>query len=122
MELDKTGLEDRTFGISSMTNPRAYSFMRNLNTGVSRWSENAVEYFGLENEYTANAAEEWEKLIYPDDIEYYRKSYQDILDGKVTAQNFEYRIRNREGNYVLVTCQSVVLPGKDGDLICLRGQ
>lgn len=115
MELDKTGLEDRTFGISSMTNPRAYSFMRNLNTGVSRWSENAVEYFGLENEYTANAAEEWEKLIYPDDIEYYRKSYQDILDGKVTAQNFEYRIRNREGNYVLVTCQSVVLPGKDGE-------
>ena len=115
MELDKTGLEDRTFGISSMTNPRTYSFMRNLNTGISRWSMNAVEYFDLAGEYTADAAEEWERLIYPDDLEYYRRSYQDIIDGSVSSQDFEYRIRNRQGNYVLVTCQSVVIPGKDGE-------
>ena len=68
MMLDKSGLNDRTFGISSMTNPRTYSFICNLNTGVSRWSANAVEYFGLAGEYTDNAAEEWKSHIFPDDV------------------------------------------------------
>lgn len=115
MELDKSGLNDRTFGISSMTNPRTYSFICNLNTGVSRWSANAVEYFGLAGEYTDNAEGEWESHIFPDDLPAYREAYNRIINREVMSQDFEYRIKNRQGNYVLVTCQSIISEGKDGE-------
>lgn len=63
MEFDKTGLDDRTFEISSITNARTYSFMCNMTTGVSRWSKNAVEDFGLSGEYMDDAAKQWASRI-----------------------------------------------------------
>ncbi len=113
--LDKSGLNDRTFGISSMTNPRTYSFICNLNTGVSRWSANAVEYFGLAGEYTDNAAEEWKSHIFPDDMPAYSEAYNRIISREVMSQDFEYRVKNRQGNYVLVTCRSIISEGHDGE-------
>lgn len=114
MEFDKTGLDDRTFEISSITNARTYSFMCNMTTGVSRWSKNAVEDFGLTGEYMTDAAEQWESRISSDDLPSYRESFDRIWNRHSDFQEFEYHIKNRHGDYILVTCRAIIIPGKDG--------
>lgn len=113
MGLDKTGLDDRTFEVSSITNSRTYSFMCNISTGVSRWSKNAVHDFGLSGEYMDDAAEQWESRIHPDDLATYKECYDQIWNGKTDCQEFEYRIRNNNGDYILVTCRAIIIHGKD---------
>ncbi len=115
MEFDKTGLEDRTFEISSITNARTYSFLCNMTTGVSRWSKNAVDDFALSGEYMTDASEQWESRIYPEDLASYRKSFEKIWNRHTDSQEFEYHIKNRYGDYILVTCRAIIIHGKDGD-------
>ena len=48
MEIDRTGLEDRIVDVFlNSTNERGYLFVTNLETNVTRWSQNAVEYFQM---------------------------------------------------------------------------
>ena len=52
MEIDRTGLEDRIVDVFlNSTNERGYLFVTNLETNVTRWSQNAVEYFQMPGEY-----------------------------------------------------------------------
>lgn len=115
MELDKSGLQERTFEVPSVTNKRTYTFLCNMDTNVSRWSKNAVEYFGLPGEYMYNAGEIWEKHIHPDDLDEYMKSYDKLWLGESDKQDFEYRAKNKAGEYVLCTCRCIVMHSSNGE-------
>ena len=115
MELDKSALQERTFEVPSVTNKRTYTFLCNMDTNVSRWSQNAVEYFGLPAEYMFDAGAIWEKHIHPEDLDEYLKSYQELWKGNTDVQDFEYRARNKEGEYVLCTCHCIIMHGTDDE-------
>jgi diguanylate cyclase (GGDEF)-like protein len=87
-----------------------------MQTDVSRWSRNAVEYFGLPGEYMEHAGGLWESYIHPDDRAAYQKDIEEVFSGKKKQHELEYRARNKEGNYVICTCRGVVLKGeKEGE-------
>ena len=113
-EVDKSELESRIFDGFSRTSNRRYIFICNMQTGITRFSSNAVEYFGLSGEYLTNAGAIFEKIIHPD----YRKKYVDSLEAVFTGKNDksigDYRLRNKSGDYVVCTLQSLVLKGEDG--------
>ena len=102
--LDLTGLQERTFEAYSNASENSYLFLANLDTNVSRWSKNAVDYFNLPGEYILDVSTIWEELIHPDDIDVYREKYEAVITGKTEWQDFEYRIRNGYGNYIVCTC------------------
>jgi len=71
MELDKSELDNRMFdGFASGSKDR-YVYVCNMRTGVSRWSKNAVEYFGLPGEYVKNAGLVWAEYIHYEDRDEY---------------------------------------------------
>lgn len=109
--LDLTGLQERTFEAYSNASENSYLFLANLDTDVSRWSKNAVDYFNLPGEYILDVSTIWEELIHPDDIDVYREKYEAVITGKTEWQDFEYRIRNGYGNYIVCTCNCTVLKG-----------
>lgn len=113
--VNRTGLLERTFEVSSLTNKRTYSFVCNLDTNVSRWSKNAVEYFGLPGEYIYDANAVWEEHIHREDLENYREAYEAFWRDGLESQSFEYRARNKKGEYVLCTCKCVILKGGQGE-------
>ena len=115
MTLDTTGLDNRIFAAFSETSSRRYIYVSNLQTNVSRWSKNAVDYFGLEGEYVYNFQEFWNKLIHPDDFEAYNKDITDFMEGKIQSHYAEYRVLNKEGKYVFVTCRGIILKGENGE-------
>ena len=116
MQLDKTGLQNRIFEAFSVTGKRSYIFLCNMKTNVSRWSKNAVEYFGLPDEYMYDAGAIWENYIHPDDIDTYRECFDAVFNGRTQWQDFEYRAKNRFGNYVVCTCQCTILKGENGEI------
>jgi PAS domain S-box-containing protein len=86
-----------------------------MQTNISRWSKSAVDYFGLPGEYMEKADEIWESYIHPDDREVYRRDIEAVFSGKKKYHELEYRVRNREGNYVICTCKGVILYGENGE-------
>ena len=115
MNLDTTGLDNRIFTAFSETSARRYIYVCNLATNVSRWSKNAVDYFGFEGEYIYDFGSSWEALIHPDDVEIYQKDISAFFAGKKKNHYAEYRVRNAEGEYVFVTCRGIILKGENGE-------
>ena len=115
MNLDTTGLDNRIFTAFSETSARRYIFVTNLATNVTRWSKNAVDYFGLEGEYVYNFHELWAKRIHSDDFAAYQKDISAFLEGKIQSHYAEYRVLNKEGNYVFVTCRGIILKGENDE-------
>ena len=115
MNLDTTGLDNRIFTAFSETSARRYIYVCNLATNVSRWSKNAVDYFGFEGEYIYNFQEFWNERIHPDDFATYQKDISAFLEGKIQSHYAEYRVLNKEGNYVFVTCRGIILKGENGE-------
>jgi len=115
MGFDKTGLTGRLFDGFAVTSMHRYVFLRNMNTGVSRWSQNAVADFDLPGEYMVNDSEVWADLIHPEDRADFLKGTEDIYLGKKQRYDLEYRVLNKEGEYVVVTHRGVFMNGKDGE-------
>ncbi|MBQ8417430.1 MAG: EAL domain-containing protein [Phascolarctobacterium sp.] len=115
MTLDTTGLDNRIFTAFSETSVRRYIFVHNLDTDVVRWSANAVEYFDLPGEYMSGFGKIWTPRIHPDDLCKFEQDINAVFSGIKKKHYAEYRVRNKNGNYVFVTCRGVILKGENGE-------
>ena len=95
-----------------------YFFACDLTCDVSRWSKNAVELFGLPDEYMENAAEIWLEHIHPADKQRYSEDLDALFSGKKAQHNIDYRARTNDGQYISVTCKGKIIDNaaKDGKL------
>ena len=114
-ELDRTGLDDYTFQAIASLSERTYIYLCNMQTNVSRWSSNAVEYFGLPGEYMFDAGAIWAEHIHPEDREMYLTDIGNVFSGRQKRHSLEYRARNKYGDYVICTCSGIVQKGTDGE-------
>ena len=92
----------------------AYVYLCDMKTNLSRWSSNAVTFFGLPDEYMYGADEIWEQHIHPDDRELYHRSIAAVFSGQDEGHDMQYRAMRPDGSYVICTCRGVVLRDDDG--------
>ncbi len=116
MKLDLSGLENRVFDALAQTSDRRYIYMTNFRTGVTRWSQNAVEYFGLPGEFFADGAAVWEAVVHPDDRKAFNDDIQAVFAGTKKMHDAEYRARNKDGDYVMCRCRGIMLKDDAGNL------
>ena len=115
MGLDTSGLDSIFFEAFSKTVSKRYLYACNMETGVSRWSRNACDNFDLPGEYFLNAGDVWGNLIHPEDRQMYFDDIEAVFSGKKNSHNLDYRVLNKEGEYVLCTCKGIVQRGfQDG--------
>lgn len=110
--LNRTELESRLFDGFAMASRRRYVYLCNMETGVSRWSRNAVEDFGLPGEFMEDAGMIWAQHIHPEDRETYLKDIDAVFSGKKSYHDMDYRACNKDGEYVICTCRGNVLRGQ----------
>ena len=115
MGLDKTGLDSRIFDALSVTSRRRYVYACNMQTGVSRWSQHIVEDFDMPGEYFMNADELWGRLLHPEDREKYFEDIRAIFNGEKDDHVLDYRVLDKNGNYVMCTCRGTVSRGENGE-------
>ncbi len=100
---------NRIFETFAVTSRSRYVYVYDMEKNVSRWSPNAVDYFGLTGEYIYNAASVWETRIHPDDKDKYNEYLSVVYSGKKTDPNFEYRAKNKNGEFVICASRGVVI-------------
>lgn len=114
-KLDTTGLDDRLFPALSPIHGKTYIYITNLETNVTRWTQNAIEFMGEDSEYMYDAAGKWQKLIHPDDLIYYEREMEKVFSGAKPQFDLIYRARTRDGSYVSCTGSGLILKGKHGE-------
>lgn len=114
MGLNTSDFSDQIFEAFAATSNSRYIFLCNMWTDVSRWSKNAVEYFGMPGEYMEDAATIWEEHIHPEDRQSYHEDIDAVFSGKKKNHDMEYRARDKNGNYVMCSCSGVVIDDEEG--------
>ena len=100
---------NRIFDTFAVTSRSRYVYVYDMDKNIARWSPNAVDYFGLTGNYIYNAASVWEMRIHPDDRDKYVEYLSVVFSGKKTDPNFEYRAKNKNGEYVICAARGVVI-------------
>lgn len=106
---------DKIFDAFSITANGRYFYLCDMWTDVSRWSKNAVDYFGMPSEFMEDAASIWESHIHPEDRKRYREDIDAVFAGKKKNHNMEYRAKDKSGNYVVCVCNGVVVEDDEGN-------
>ncbi|MCR5666484.1 MAG: EAL domain-containing protein [Eubacterium sp.] len=107
--MDNMNLKNIPF--EGVENDKRYVFINDLDSDVSRWSKAAVDYFDLPGEYIENIGDLWLRRIHPEDRQKYEEDLRAVFDGKKQRHQVDYRVRNKHGEYVTVTCSGVVIMG-----------
>ena len=92
-----------------------YVYVCDIRYDYSRWSERAVDYFGLPGKYMYNAGEIWEEHIHEDNRASFNEQINAIFAGTGKGHDLQYRARRADGTYVVCTCKGIVLRSVEGE-------
>lgn len=106
---------DKLFEAFSATAKDSYIYVCDMWTDMSRWSKDAVDYFGLPGEYMEDAGNIWAEHIHPEDRKRYQEDIDAVFSGRKKNHELEYRARDKDGNYVACTCSGVVIEDESGN-------
>ena len=113
--LNLTGLMDRVFDAMCLTSDAFYPYLTNLETSVTRIAPRMRDTFGLDNLFYAHFSKVWMERIHPEDRQIYQDDLMATLKGEQQYHLCEYRVLDRNGNYVRVLCRGGMYHGKDGE-------
>ena len=114
MSIKNSLLDDPLFEALAESSDKRYIYLCDMGSDLSRWSLNAVEYFGLPGQYIEHAGEIWSAHIHPDDRQQYIDDITQVFSGKKDKHEMEYRAMNKDGDYVICTCKGKVVHGAAG--------
>lgn len=115
------GINSELFSILEESVDGSHIFMVDLINGYSRWSESAVEYFGLPERETHDTYNMWGERIYPEDRSIFYDDFGKILRGEADKHCCEYRVRNSSGEYIWIRCKGSVMHNEDGKAAVFAG-
>lgn len=92
---------------------KSYISITNLRNGVTWWSEKAMEYFGMQENYTIRGQEKSKRSIHPDDLEDFRRGFLERVAGKNMDEPWKYRVSDGS-TYNRISARAKMLNDKDG--------
>ncbi|MCR5278243.1 MAG: EAL domain-containing protein [Lachnospiraceae bacterium] len=92
-----------------------YAFLCDVRYDYSRWSKTAVETFDLPDVYMIHAGQIWGKYVHKDDQEGYYDGLNNIFNGNDIKEEYSYRAKKPNGEYVYITCAGKVMRDENGE-------
>ena len=111
---EKVKLDSLFESLSVLANG-AYTYVTHIGSNVTRWSKEAVDYFGLPSEYMENALPTWMKRIHPDDLPAFKESVKNVYGRDAGNHHEQYRIKTKNGKYIVCTCRGVLIRDEKGE-------
>ena len=119
--LPENGFIDRLFGALSRAYKGSYLFIRNIDTGVTRFSANAQVAFGLESDRIAGPVGALLGNVHPDDRDELASALKELEEGFRTDFADTFRARDRFGAYMVRNVKIVRLDGSGDNAPMLIG-
>jgi len=117
----KNILENELFESFANASDNIYIYVCDMQSDLSRWSKNTVDYFDLESEYIEGAGPKWMEHIHPDDRAAYLKDIEAVFSGASTRHSCQYRAKNKHGDYVWLECKGSVISDDNGTPLVFAG-
>ena len=91
-----------------------FAFSEDIESGVSQWNREAVEYFGFSDCSFGNTKEIIKSITHMDDWERLEQELAEVFSKEKEAFYLSIRMKNVKGNYVPCTCKGKIIFGADG--------
>lgn len=117
----KNILENELFESFANASDNIYIYVCDMQSDLSRWSKNTVDYFNLEGEYIEGAGPKWMEYIHPEDRNAYLKDIEAVFSGASTRHSCQYRAKNKYGDYVWLECKGSVISDENGKPLVFAG-
>ena len=92
-----------------------YIFVSDFVSGKTLWSESASNDFGIPRECSSYDMQNlWGNRIHPDDSGEYERDMGMIFNNEKDAHICDYRIKNKNGEYIWVQCRGFMTRNEDG--------
>ena len=111
--MERENLE-QLFDVLSECIEGRYIFIENIPAGISRWSREAVEQFGLPSTHLENGARIWGEHIVEHERAAYLNQLLSLESGESTTLDYITRVRNAEGAYQTVGCKARLITDHEG--------
>lgn len=111
--MERENLE-QLFDVLSECIEGRYIFIENIPAGISRWSREAVEQFGLPSTYLENGARIWGEHIVEHERAAYLNQILSLESGESTTLDYITRVRNAKGAYQTVGCKARLITDHEG--------
>lgn len=98
-----------------------FVFIEDIAKGISNWSRDAVDYFGLPGINLTNTSEVIGNLVHPEDLERWKKEVDDAFAMKSDGFFLTYQIKNARGEYVHCTGKGKIILGDGGRPLIFAG-
>ncbi|MBD5452390.1 MAG: EAL domain-containing protein [Lachnospiraceae bacterium] len=117
----KNILQNELFESFANASDNIYIYVCDMQSDLSRWSKNTVDYFDLEGEYIENAGAKWMEHVHPDDRDLYLKDIEAVFSGASSRHSCQYRAKNKYNDYVWLECKGSVISDEDGRPLVFAG-
>lgn len=107
-------INSKIFDIISSIPDGQFIFIENLETGVSNWGQEAVDYFGFSGINVENTKDVMRAMVHPDDLEKWDQEMQAVFSMQHNSFFLTYQIKNAKGKYVPCTGKGKIILGEDG--------
>lgn len=105
---------DKIYNVISQTTEE-YVFIGDMRLGTFRYPSQMVEEFGLPGEIVEDAMEMWCAKIHEKDRNLFRQSMDDLLSGKTSYRDIQYRAQNVSGEWVWLRCRGSMMEDENGE-------
>ncbi|KPI54909.1 diguanylate phosphodiesterase [Clostridioides difficile] len=99
-----------------------YIFFWDINRNKFKISSAVFDEFNLSKDVDSDVVNCWSKIIYPDDVQVWKDDIQALIDGKKDEHNLEYRLINKYGEVVWISCRGKAYISEDKKTIVLIGR
>jgi diguanylate cyclase (GGDEF)-like protein len=98
-----------------------YLFVYDAQANITMLSPKLVQEFELPGDILPDIIKSWSLLIHPDDVVNYLTSTQEILEHKTDEYKMEYRVKNRQHEYVWMHCHGKMICDSSGECALFVG-
>lgn len=109
-----TDINTKILNIINNIPDEQFVFVENIEAGVSNWTKEAVEYFGLPDINLHNTKAVMRALVHPDDLERWDRELADVFSLQKEGFFLTYQIKNAKGDYVPCTGKGTLVQGENG--------
>jgi len=119
--MQEEDINSRVFDVISKIPDGQFIFIENLETGISNWSKEAVEYFGLSGVNICNTKDVMRAMAHPDDLERLIEEIRAVFSMERKEFFLTFQVKNAKGEYVPCTCKGKIILGESGAPLIFAG-
>ncbi len=110
----ETDIKEKVSEIINSIPEGQFVFVEDIRSGVSNWSNEAVEFFGLSGNTISNTKDVIQEMTHPEDKERLHQEFMEVYSKQKEAFFSIFLIRNAKGEYVPCTCKSKMICDEGG--------